>query len=284
MTIPEQRIAQDIRRFDPISLLQVLVYHGYSLDDILFISNDSTCSQSRLINSIKFRRNQKKAVITLNLGLLGGQSLLPSYFFKQVDYGKIEARKFAEFFGYFDDRLLRRFLFAVYPEFDAAHYERGREPPRNNEIFTLKLNNPFVLHWLLQLVCPELQVRVEKAVLERRVELGAIILGEARLGYESVFGKKLAQTVPGLRITLIADEENCNAGKPWPKEIDSRLQKLIFPLLRAVGIDLEIWLVIRTKVGWLRLAQGAHLGYENIRSDKPRFRRIRIFAGRLFDW
>ena len=89
--------------------------------------------------------------------------------------------------------------------------------------------------------------------------------------------------VPGKYITLITDEESFTNGQPWVHEINQRLQSLIFPLLRNVGVDLEIWLVIRTQGSALSLKQNSYLGYENIFSDKLQVRRIRIFSGYLCD-
>lgn len=283
MTPLQTRIVKNVWRFDPISLLQLLAHLGYSMDEILFCSHFSACSQSRLVESIVFHNAPRQAVITLNLGLLGGQSVLPNYLFKLVHNDTIDTRQFAGFFGYFDDRLLRRFLLAIYPEFNEAVFQSW-ETRKKAALHTLKLDSIITLHWLTQLVFPELQVRVEKATLKRNIELGAFILGKSSLGYQNVFGKKKEFLVSGKRITLITDEESFTNGKPWPHEIDRRLQQLIFPILRSVGLDLEIWLVIRTESSWLKLKQNSYLGYENIVSDKVQFRRIRIFSGRLYDW
>lgn len=287
MTLLETRIVDTIWKFDPISLLKLLDHLGYEMNDILFCSSFSSCSQSRLLESIEFRRSPKKVVITLNLGLLGGQSVLPNYLFKQVHNNTIDAQRFSEFFGYFDDRLLRRFLLAIYPEFDATVLQDW-ESRKRAALYTLRLDSIVSLHWLMQLVFPELQVRVEKVTLQRVIELGAPILGKARLGYEAVFGKTKKLPVPGQRITLITDDDNFTTGRPWPVEIELRLQKLVFPILQSVDLQVEIWLMIRTQGSYLGLTQNSYLGYEsllsdNLFSDNLQFRRIRIFSGRLHD-
>lgn len=280
MTLLETRIVKNIWRFDPISLLKLLAHLGYDMDDILFCSTFGACSQSRLLESIEFRSSPRKVVITLNLGLLGGQSVLPNYLFKQVHNNTIDAQRFAEFFGYFDDRLLRRFLLAIYPEFDETVFQNW-ETRKKSALYTLRLDSITTLHWLTQLVFPELQVRVEKVALQRSIDLGAPILGKSRLGYRTVFGKIKKLPVPGKRITLITDEDNFTSDQPWPHEIERRLQKLIFPVLQGVDLHLEIWLMIRTQGSYLGLKQNSYLGYENLLSDKLQFRRIRIFSGHL---
>ena len=282
MTPLESRIVENIWRFDPINLLMLLAHLGYGMDDMLFCSHFSECSQSRLIETIEFRRSPRKVVITLNLGLLVGQSVLPNYLFKQVHNKTIDAQRFVEFFGYFDDRLLRRFLLAIYPEFDGAVFQDWASA-KKAALYTLRLDSIATLHWLMQLVFPELQVRVEKSTLERNIDLGAPILGKSRLGYQAVFGKVNKLPVSGKRITLISDEEHYIDGHPWPNEIGRRLQELVFPTLQAVDMHLEIWLIIRTQSSWLGLKPNSYLGYESILSDQCRPRQIRIFSGRLYD-
>jgi len=283
MTPQEALIARKIRRFDPVCLVRSLMHLGYAFEDIWFRSHYGTCSQDSLVEAIEFRREPRRAIVTLNLGLLGGQSILPSYMFKQVHSDQIEAQRFTEFLGFFDDRLLRRYLLAIYPEMDAGLYQDW-EARKRGGVFSLRLESVATLHWLAQQVFPELQVRVEKAALTRDIELDPPVLGKTQLGYQAVFGKRVKLPVPGHKITLIAEEDEFASGQPWPQEIERRLDALIFPLLRVVGVDLEVWLVIRAQRGWLRLEQQSYLGYEGMLGGKPGFRRIRIFAGHLFDW
>jgi len=284
MTALETRIVENIWRFDLVSLLILLNYLGYQMERIYFCSHFSACSQSRLIESIEFRDSpRKKVVITLNLGLLTGQSLLPNYMFKQVHDNTIDEQRFAEFFGYFDDRLLRRFLLAIYPECDESIFPDW-QTRKHIALQTLKLDSVVTLHWLTQLVFPELQVRVEKITLERNIHLGAPILGKSRLGYQTVFGKIKKLPVPGKRITLISDEADYKIDKPWPHEIELRLEHLMWPILQDVQLDLEIWLLIRSQSTWLSLKQNSYLGYESVFSDTPQFQYIRIFSGLTSVW
>ncbi len=283
MTSLEKRIVENIAKFDPISLLMLLAHVGYGMDELLFCSHFSNCSQSCLIESIEFRHSPRKVLITFNLGLLGGQSVLPDYLFKQVHNRTIDADRFAEFFGFFDDRLLRRFLLAIYPEFDETIIPNW-EVRKKAALYTLRLDNISTLHWLMQLVFPELQVRVEKISLERSIDLGAPILGKSCLGYQTVLGKIKKIPVQGKRITLISDEDNFIKDKPWAYEIEQRFEKLLLPVLQSVDMDLEIWLMIRSQGTSLSLKQNSYLGYENIHSDRLQFRQIRIFCGRLYDW
>lgn len=284
MTTLEARITKHAGRFDPVNLLNLLTHLGYGMEQIFFASNFSYSSQSRLIESVEFHHQPvKKAVITLNLGLLSGQSPLPSYLFKQVQDGTIDEERFAEFFGYFDDHLLRRFLLAIYPEYNPAIYP-GWETRKRASLKTLKLDSTVALHWLTQLVFPELQVRVEKTTLERSIDLGSPILGKSQLGYQNVIGKIKKLPVPGKRITLIADEADFHKNRPWAHEVEARLNDLMFPVFHGMELDLEIWLIIRSQSGWLSLKENSYLGYESVYSDNPNFQYIRIFSGLISHW
>lgn len=283
MTLLETRISQNSWRFDPINLLLVLIHIGYDMDDIVFCSHFSTSSQTRLIVSVEFQDSPKKVRVTLNLGLLGAQSLLPNYLFKQVDDNTIEEQRFAKFFGFFDDRLLRRFLLAIYPEYDQSIVPNW-DARKKASLQTLKLDSVANLHWLTQLIFPELQVRVEKLTLQRHIDLGAPILGKTQLGYQAVLGKIKKMPVLGKRITLISDEDNFKNNQPWPDEVEQRMQKLLLPTLQGIDLDLEIWLMIRSQSTSLSLKANSYLGYENIEGDAAQIRQIRIFSGRLYDW
>lgn len=282
MTDLETRIADNIWRFDPFSLLILLAHLGYRPEDIGFCSHFSNASQSRLVEMIKFHQQPRKVVIYLNLGLLGGQSTLPNYLFNQIDNETVEAEQFAQFFGYFDDRLLRRFLLAVYPELNQSLIKNW-EAQKRATLFTMNIDTVTTMHWLFQQVFPELQVRVEKETLIRQVILNAPILGKCRLGHQTVFGKRKRLPIPGKRITLITDENSFTNGRPWTQEINARLQSLVFPVMRQMGINIELWLVIRSQGSALRLSPTSYLGYENLHSDTLQFRRIRIFSGYLTD-
>jgi hypothetical protein len=280
MTKTESRIVQNVWRFDPISLLMLLTYLGYGLNDILLFSHFSSVSQSRLIEAIEFCKMPRKIKITLNLGLLSGQSILPDYFFKLVANNTIDAQRFVEFFGYFDDRVLRRLIFAIYPEFDETIFQNW-EDRKITSLFTMRLDSIISLHWLMQLVFPDLQVRVEKTTLYRTIDLGAPIIGKSKLGYQAVLGKIKKLPVLGKRITLITDEDEFKKYEPWPVEIEKRLREIIFPILQPVDVYLEIWVVIRSQGNWLSLQENSYLGYENIVSNNLQFRKILIFSGHV---
>ncbi len=279
----EAAISKKIHSFDVISLLRILEHIGYSQSEILFKSHYSSSSQPGLIHSIVFHTVPvRRATVTFNLGLLGAQSPLPSYFQKKLDDGMVDFRAFLDFIGYFDHVIIGGYLLAVYPELDKAVYPDWELAKRQHLMMT-DLRSLSSLQWLFQKVFPELGIQAQKAVLSRDLTTSPLVLGKAALGSDAVFGKKSTTPVLGRRVTLFSDTESTAEGLPWAREIRQRLDHLIFPLLRSVGIDLEILLVIRSMESWSRLHSESYLGYDSIRGGKDQRRRVRIFSGRLLE-
>jgi hypothetical protein len=147
----------------------------------------------------------------------------------------------------------------------------------------LNMRSCGALEWLLRLVIPELGVRVEKAVMNRTFRSEQIELGKTALGSDAVFGGHSSVPVYGLRTTFYSDEEYTGAGEFWPREIRKRLDRLVFPVLRGVGVDIEIFLVIRSRKNWARLHQQSYLGYDTMRGGKEQYQRVPVFSGYLID-
>ena len=279
----ERKILKKIHEFDLFSLLKLLMYHGYLLEEIHFRSHMSTCSQSGLIQGIEFLyQPERQVVITINMGLLSAQSALPSYFQKNVDTKDIDSISFGDFIGYFDHFLIRDYIFNIYPEKNIKYFSDW-EITKRQYLQIMDLKSSSTLFWVFQLVFPELKIQVEKMVMERGLKALALIMGKTILGSDAVFGKKTDATVYGMHITLISDEEFTDNGIPWPKEIKNRLDDQVFPILRSAEADVEIILVIRSQKRWMKLESESYLGYDKMKGGKAQARRIRIFQGQLRD-
>lgn len=279
----ERKILKKIHEFDLFSLLKLLMYHGYLLEEIHFRSHMSTCSQSGLIQGIEFLyQPERQVVITINMGLLSAQSALPSYFQKNVDTKDIDSISFGDFIGYFDHFLIRDYIFNIYPEKNIKYFSDW-EITKRQYLQIMDLKSSSTLFWVFQLVFPELKIQVEKMVMERGLKALALIMGKTILGSDAVFGKKTDATVYGMHITLISDEEFTDNGIPWPKEIKNRLDDQVFPILRSAEADVEIILVIRSQKRWMKLESESYLGYDKMKGGKAQARRIRIFRGQLRD-
>jgi hypothetical protein len=277
----EKRIAARAREFDLQSLIRLLQHHGWSLDEIQFSSHFSATSQASLIHEIEFTSEPSRAArIVLNMGILSAQSPLPSYFIKKMDTSELDTFNFVEFLGYFDHAILSDYLRNLYPETN-GHLFTDWELTKRRYLHFLNLKSCSTLHWLLSTVFPELGVVAEKATLPRSVKTTPIQLGRASLGSDAVFGKKTSVPVHGRRITFFSESEIADNGQPWLKEIRSRLEEIVFPIIGDVGIDLEVFLVVKAQSTFAKLHQESYLGYDKVRGGAEQFRRIKIFSGHV---
>ena len=277
----EEKISARIHEFEMLSLLRLLSTMDYSSEDIRFRSHNSICSQSGLIQGIEFRREPvREAIITMNMGLLSAQSPLPSYFRKMMEDDVISEQLFVEFAGYFDHHLIRDYICNIYPEINKFFFPNW-ELTKRRYLHVRNLKSIATLHWLFQLVFPEIGVQVDNIVLADDVQSYPIRLGKTVLGSDAVFGNKTSVAVQGRRITFYSEEEMSYTQVPWPREIKNRLSSLIFPILRPAGIDLEIILVLKSQKRWVRLHGETYLGYDRIHSSEDTYRRIRIFKGHI---
>jgi hypothetical protein len=262
-------------RMDLASLFAALRRLGYGWEQLRFASHATLESPSRLIQSLELDDEPRQARITLNLGLLGPQSPLPSYIFKELDAGTLDAATFFRFIGFFDHVALARLLLGIHPELDRqlfADFERTRQ----EELQLLNLRSTATLHWLFQELFPELAVRVEPVRKTRLLRTRLIRLGNAEIGGEESFGGHARALGPGQRITLFSDGERAGSGRPWPMEARARLDERVLPLLGQYGVQLEVLLVIREQQSWARLHDGSHLGYEQLRGAQARHE-LKIF-------
>ena len=279
----KEKISKAIHRFDFISLLSLLHMMGYHRDQIFFRSYHNLSSQPALLESIEFRdAPAPQVIVSVNLGLLSVQTPLPSYFFKKLDQGSIDAEAFTDFVAFFDQHLLKKFVLSVYPEINPEVFPDWKLA-KIQFAGMLNLRSCTTLHWLFSLVFPELGVRVEKAIHSRSLETNDIVLGRSSLDGNCVFGKKTSVPVHGLRVALTGDDEHTALGVPWPREIRERMESMIFPLLKSVGIDIEVFLVIRSQKSWARLHTESFLGYDMIKGGKVQNRRVPIYLGYLVE-
>ena len=279
----ERQISKRVHAFDIISLIRLLVSMGYSQDEIRFKSHNSLCSQPGLIHDITFRQKPLREVaIELNMGLLNAQSPLPSYFRRKIEDDVAGRRRFEDFMGFLDHHLIKDYIHNIYPEINRSYFPCW-ELTKRRYIELLDLKSCTALHWLFQIVFPEIGVNVEKISLDREIRIIPIQLGNSALGNDAVFGRKAQVLVHGRRITLYSEDDVTDTQVPWPREIKNRLNGLIFPVLQPTGIDLEVNLVLKSQKRWAKLHQEAYLGYDRIRNGTESYRRINVFKGHIED-
>jgi hypothetical protein len=281
MTDLEERISRNVHSFDPISLLHLLRFTGYRLEEIYFKGHVGVASQPCLIEGIHFQYEPvRRVTISLHLGLLAPQGPLPSYFLRKLDKGLLDANAFFEFIGFFDHPILRQYILSTYPELNPDFFPDWGKAKRDR-LLMLDVRSCTSLHWVCRLVFPELEIKVEKAVLSRSLETTHIVLGDAVLGSDAIFGKRAFVPVYGKRITFFAYEERTAQREPWPKVIRRRFEACIFPLLQSMGVSMEIFLVIHAQTSWARLHGESYLGYDMLRGAQAQARRVLIFSGQV---
>ncbi len=277
----ELKIQSKKDEFDFISLWRLLNYLGYANNRIRFKSYNSLVSQNSLIRKLSFDgQDEKKVVITLNLGLLGPQTPLPSYFQKMIDDGTMDVGQFFQFINFFDHPLIENFIQSAIPERNTKLFPDW-ERTKRNFIKMLDLKSVSTVHWFLSLYFPELSLRVDKIANKRKITTRPFILGRAILGDTSTFGSGTTISTQGLKVTFFIEDESIHQNIPWPKEIKNRLKEWVFPVFSTVGMDIQVILIIKYQSSWAKLQSDSYLGYDKIRGGKNPLRVIRIYNGYL---
>ena len=282
LTDTQKRVMARAAEFDLLPLLQLLVHIGYSRDQIRFASSHTCVSQASLVREVSFQDDPRLAIVRLNMGLLGPQSPLPSYFFKKMESATVTQAGFEQFLGFFDHLMLSDYVRTIYPELDARVFPDWEEY-KLRELQMLNLRSTATLHWMLGLVFPELEIRIEKVIAGRAVDAGQFALGRGTLGGDAVMGRSVEVPVLSRQVTLVPETERTPLGVPWPREARERLNKLVFPVLASVGVDLTVYLEVYTERTYARLQGGSYLGYDRIKGQQATYRRIKIVSGYISD-
>ena len=235
--ILEAKIKEKIDRFDVISLLKALASLGYQAEDIFFKANTSFSSATSLCKEIIFSSNYPRVTIILNLGLLAGNSALPTFFWKKMDEGSVHATLFLRFLSFFDHHMIKTFLSMGLAEENGYFFFSWKETLRQY-LNLLALDSASTLEHLFQLSFPEFQVEVSKYPKVVNFQSSSIILGTTLLGENAFFEKNEKYTISTLRIVLVAHFPVTDKG--WPFEIKSRIKKWLFPVIERVSTYLTI--------------------------------------------
>lgn len=212
----ERHIIERAREFDVIALLDLLRHAGYAPEDMVFKSHHSGASQSGLVARVEFRTDPVRQVeVTLNMGLLAADGLLPSYFQKVIDEGEIDEEAFTGFLHFFDHVLLQNFLASIYPEQNPQIYSDW-ERTKRSYVTLLGLRSTSTLHWIFQSVYPELAVSVDRVQIGREMTVMPAKLGSAKLGGPAALGATAQVPVAGCAATVRVDSApDTNGGQPF---------------------------------------------------------------------
>ena len=274
----QEKIRKKIRHFDVPSLLKLLYSLGYEAKDLYFESHPSLSSAVSLFEDIFFSEGEyPKATILINLGLLTGNSPLPSYFQRKMDSGTIDLLLFTRFLSFFDHHLIFMTLGMDLPA-DNGWFFSDWNQTLKQYLSLLALNSTSTLWSLMQLCFPELKVEVYKSPRVLRMLSSSAILGATALGKDSFLGKKQKLTAPSFKIILTAEEMDYEMAVPWPVEIKTRLKELVFPLIHRINVYTRVILVVKNCKDRARLSATSYLGYRSLgKSHKPL--QLLLFAG-----
>lgn len=269
LTEIEARIVRDAQRFDLGPLLDLLASIGYSRDDLLFESSPEGRSAS-IVKAVRFRRRPARtATITVQMGLLGDNSLLPSYFLHVAERSPDPDRLF-DFLRFFDHALIDDMVSAVHP--DQGPGQAAWTGLRRVLFRMAAPASPSTLAWVVQLHFPELRVRVTRRPFESESDSHACTTGVSRLDGTGILGHVYVSETPGYLVDLIADDEADPSGREWSDVVLARLDAKLLPLLAPFSLALVVRLVVLWHASWAHVDDPAarekgYLGYDRLRGE-----------------
>lgn len=278
----EAAILVRAREFEVPALLRALRYAGYEDDDIELRSHPSLGFSASLVESVEFVRSpQRLAVVTLNRGLLSNQGPLPSYFWEL--FAEQRESLMYQFLWFFDDALLGLDYKAREPE-RHSFMVRDFHQALGDLLKLLRLASPHGLHWLFQMVFPELEVDVRRAPSTRTLEVTRAKVAKSELGTGSALLGFAQIPAGGLIVNLFADESTSPQGELWGTAAEARLRLSILPRLRGTDLLLTVMLSMRDHHEHLELTESRRLAYgvlygEGEYRDSHPVHRILLWSG-----
>jgi hypothetical protein len=278
----ERRIRERARDFDLLTLVQLLERSGYPRDTILFQGNLEGGATS-IVHEVEFRERPFQTVlVSVNLGLLGDNSLLPSYFLREIEKSD-DPDRFYDFIRFFDHRLVTSYLYGVYPEDDRVVYP---DYGRVQQAF-LRMGgfaSVATLVWLGQLYFPELRVTVRRGAFPQSTEMHSFRTGESPLDGTSVIGRYYKSEAQGFSLELVAEEEMNARGRSWAAIVRKRLKERLLPVLAPFRFPLLVKLRVLHHASWARLdlptqEESGYLGYDRIKGDPESGHSVVLFLG-----
>lgn len=258
--IIEQRAA----RFSLGALLDALHDLGYHKEQIEFRSHATHTHQASVVSKVEWSDSpQRRVIVTLNLGLLSSQSLLPSYFRAAMDAQR--EGTLTDFLNFFAHRLLRGSVDAQFPERDESLFSDWNKTIGQVRSL-LGIRSLSTVHAVFSQLYPELEVATLRTTLQRPVHTRGIQVGGWAIGDGAVLGAVAHVPVSAICVKLLSDEGMTGNGVPWAKEASERLHRQIFPLLARHGVYLEVSLILRDQRSFMVLRPNQFLGYSPLYS------------------
>lgn len=279
----EERISEAAPDFELRPLLALLHAHGYERHDIRFQSQRDGISSGSIVASVQFLTTPARAVvITLNMGLFGDNTLLPSYFF-QVLEASPDPERFYDFIGFFDHKLLENMVRALHPEDESGAY-RDFASVKRSFFRMIGPGSVATLQWLVPLVFPELRVHVSRRAFTSPTASHAFRTGQSLLDGTGILGKVYESDASGFLIDLYAEEETDARGHGWAGVVRERLRTRLLPILAPFHIPIGVRLRVLFHASWVRVDfpfsdEHGFLGYERIRGEADEGHTLLVYRG-----
>ena len=243
----QQEIKDRLHQFELLALLRLLDHLGYR--QIWYQSSEQLISEPQILEDIDFidlsnkeQPDSQQALVklSLNIGMLGPQSPLPSYFLKLRETLLQNDQDFIQFIGFFDHILIEQLLRQLFPELALFNGQTWANWQQQSLLLT-NLKAVRNVHMIFSAIFPEYQIncdwqqqRQSLSLCDRHVaELGIFVIGTTRgLGGVAAKHDKI------LRVRL--------SQQAWPlslPELRHRLEQLIFPLFAPLWLPIEVYLV-----------------------------------------
>ena len=276
----KNKISDNAAKFEILPLIRALQSIGYSFDDILWRSSRNTASMNSVIESVEFMSpNSAYVRVCLSQGLLGPDSLLPSYFFRMLEKMP-DPEPFYQFIHFFDHSLLREYVRALYPQFNTKVIGNWSKV-KKSYFGMLGVNSESTLAWFFQLYFPELVVQVKRKGLAVTSDNYAFRTGQSMLDGTGVIGNEYASEAAGFTVQLIAPEELNDNGKIWPLVVRQRLESHVRPLLGQYRLNLNLNVLVSEHATWAGIQDSGFLGYDRIRGKADSGHQVSIHSGPL---
>ena len=278
-TALRRRISKQASKFDLLALLRALKHLGYAPSDLLFKNDPEEPAGHALISNVTFQESPHRHVaVTVNMGLLGPNSPLPSYFLRFLE--EVPDREaYLQFMGFFDHLCIKNLLSSIHPDHFGRYYEDW-DHIRRSHLGICGLNSLERVQWLFSQFVPELPASITRSRFRQTGDYQPARTGITRLDGTGIMGRNYQSVKEGFIVKLHAEQERDSRGRSWAPMLEERFRLLIQPLLKLHGVEVSLTLTIAEHASWAKLTQHGFLGYDRLREPHSGEHQVVLYDGR----
>jgi|MDSW01.1.fsa_nt_gb hypothetical protein len=274
------RLVSKASDFDLLALLRALSVLGYEPDDVFFENSMGEPTSRSLVHSLRFEQSPiVRAVVGVNMGLMGPNGPLPSYFQRFAEE-LLDRESFDLMIQFFDHLSLKNLFASLYPDYYSRYYDDW-EAVRQSYMGICGLASIDRIHWLFSQYIPELPVHVRRATFRKTSDHHVARTGITRLDGTGIVGRGYQADAHGFQVRLHAELEKDSRGRSWAKIVSQRFIEHLQPLLKVYNVEISLSLWIENHESWARLNEQGFLGYERIQEDFGAGHEVVLHDGRL---